>query len=352
MAHAPSCLAAFSVLTAHLLFVGMAQAAGVPDPLDRPALALRVPGTGALLALEATGREKPRLVAAGERGIVVFSDNGGISWRQASVPVSVTITALAFPTPELGWAVGHGGVVLHSPDGGETWFKQLDGNEAARIANDAAQASGDTLMQRRTAQLVADGADKPFMAVHFDDERHGFVVGAYGLIFGTDDGGRTWMPWLDRVDNPKGLHLNAIAVEGDTRYLAGEQGLLLRSDASGRFQQLRSPYSGSFFTATAAEGTLIVAGLKGNAFRSNDRGASFTRLSGAPPISFVASRRLATNRLLLVNQGGQLLVADDGNALHPLPSLHGTHALTALPLADGTWIVAGPRGVTRANPTH
>lgn len=348
MAHTNRRSAALAFLAVSLLYGQAARAAGVPDPLNRPALALRAPGKGALLAVETTGREKPRLVAAGERGIIVFSDNGGISWRQASVPVSVTITALSFPKPELGWAVGHGGVVLHSADGGESWFKQLDGNEAARIADQAAQASGDVAMQRRTAQLVADGPDKPFMAVHFDDDRHGFVVGAYGLILGTEDGGRSWKSWLDRVDNPKGLHLNAIATDGDTHYLAGEQGLMLRSNDAGQFVRLPSPYSGSFFTAAAADGTLIVAGLKGNAYRSNDGGATFNRLIGAPPSSIVGSRRLANNRLLLINQGGQLLVTSDDSALRLVSLPSGTPALAALPLADGTWIVAGPRGVARA----
>jgi photosystem II stability/assembly factor-like uncharacterized protein len=352
MAHATLRFAALAFLTVHLLFGGTARAAGVPDPLDRPALALRTPGKGSLLAVEATGRNKPRLVAAGERGIIVLSDNGGISWRQAKVPVSVTITALAFPTPELGWAVGHGGVVLHTADGGETWFKQLDGNEAARVADLAAQTSGDITLQQRTAQLVADGPDKPFMAVHFADDRHGFIVGAYGLIFGTEDGGRTWKSWLDRVDNPKGLHINAIAVAGETRYLAGEQGLLLRSDDAGQhFIRLSSPYPGSFFTATTSDRTLLVAGLKGNAFRSNNRGATFNKLIEAPPINIVASRRLAANRLLLVNQSGQLLVANDEGALGWVPLPPGPPALAALPLADGTWIVAGPRGVSRATPT-
>lgn len=324
-------------------------AAGVADPLERPAQSLRVPAKGFLLAIDATGGEKPRLVAAGERGIIVYSDDAGATWRQATVPVAVTLTALAFPSPRTGWAVGHGGVVLHSADGGETWVRQLDGVAAARIADAAAQDSGDAALQRRTAQLLADGADKPFMAVHFDDPLRGFVAGAYGLIFGTEDGGRTWTSWLDRVDNPQGLHINAIASDGAIRYLAGEQGLLLRSDDAGkRFARLESPYRGSYFTAVAKAGTLLVAGLKGNVFRSDNQGAAFDRIAGIAPVSIVAGRHLDDGRFLLINQGGQLLASgDDGRTFAAVPSAPTFPALTALPLADGAWVLAGPRGASR-----
>jgi photosystem II stability/assembly factor-like uncharacterized protein len=62
--------------------------------------------------LTGIARAGKRLVAVGERGIVVLSDDDGATWRQASVPVSVTLAAVQFPTPTQGWVVGHYGVVL------------------------------------------------------------------------------------------------------------------------------------------------------------------------------------------------------------------------------------------------
>lgn len=325
-----------------------AEPAAVADPLERAALPLRTPSQGFFLALVETGGPNSRLVAAGERGLIVLSDDAGKSWRQAKVPVAVTLTALAFPSPTEGWAVGHGGVVLHSRDGGESWSKQLDGHAAARIAD--AAAGQDPVLKKRTALLLADGADKPFLAVHFDDPQHGFVVGAYGLIFGTEDGGQNWQSWLDRVDNPRGLHLNAIAITVSNRYLVGEQGLLLRStDGGNHFSQLDSPYAGSFFTAVTAGDTLIVGGLKGNAFRSVDGGANWTKVSGLPPVNLLFARGLSDGGWLFVNQGGQLLVNSPASPdWHPLNLRPGSlPALAALPVANGGWVVAGQRGVAR-----
>ena len=73
-----------------------------------------------------------RLVAVGERGLIMVSDDDGASWQQAKVPISATLAAVSFPTATLGWAVGHSGIILHSTDGGSNWQLQFDGNAAAK----------------------------------------------------------------------------------------------------------------------------------------------------------------------------------------------------------------------------
>ena len=53
-----------------------------------------------------------RLVAVGERGLAIHSDDDGQSWAQAEVPVGCTLTALRFADERRGWATGNLGVVL------------------------------------------------------------------------------------------------------------------------------------------------------------------------------------------------------------------------------------------------
>ncbi|WP_233151836.1 YCF48-related protein, partial [Pelomonas sp. KK5] len=196
-----------------VLMAALAAAAELPDTLARPAEAVARPAQAVLLGVAAAGG---RLVAVGERGLITISDDQAANWRQVPVPVSVSLTALSFPTPRRGWAVGHRGVVLASRDGGSSWTVQLDGQRFAALANNEA--------------LVRDGADKPFLDVSFADERHGLAVGAYGLCARTEDGGASWVSCMGQLPNPRGAHLYAIARSGQTVYIAGEQGLLLRSD--------------------------------------------------------------------------------------------------------------------------
>ena len=312
------------------------------DPLQRPALQAPRAVRGIMLAVAAAG---PRIVAGGERGIVLWSDDGGKAWQQAEMPVSVTLTAFSFPTATEGWAVGHGGVVLHSADGGRHWIRQLDGRKAAQIELEAARASGDRRQVGRAEQLLADGPDKPFLAVHFWNSRRGVAIGAYGLIFGTDDGGVTWTSWRDRVDNPKGLHLNALYVTGSTMFLVGEQGLLLRSmDDARSFQRLESPYQGSWFAVTGRGNVILLAGLRGNVFRSTDAGATWNASQVPTPVT-IGSAIAAPGGFIFANQAGQLLTSTDGLTLRPLPRPAGP-PLTALTIAaDGSLLAASFAGV-------
>jgi photosystem II stability/assembly factor-like uncharacterized protein len=319
------CGLTFCVLTAS------AGATGVVDPLERPAIPVTAPSRAVLLDVATAGE---RLVAVGERGLVVLSDDGGRRWRQAKVPTSVSLTGVAFSTPTQGWAVGHAGIVLHTADGGETWTRQLDGVVAARLALEAAEANvkragqGDEVAQRQlqeAQQLVADGPDKPFLDLAFEDDRHGFVVGAYNLIFRTEDGGATWLPWMDRVDNPMGLYIYAIQVVGKTIYLAGEQGLFLRSTDDGEhFTPLHTPYEGTYFAITAnAGGEVLLAGLRGNAYWSADQGATFQPSQVPIPVSFSTVVRGEGDTLYFANQAGLLLVSHDGGrTLFPLNAPH------------------------------
>jgi photosystem II stability/assembly factor-like uncharacterized protein len=330
-----------------------APGTAVSDPAVRPAETVRQPAKAFLTSLTLAGK---RIVAVGERGIVILSDDGGVSWRQARVPASVTLAAVQFPTPSLGWAVGHYGVILHSRDGGESWTRQLDGAEAAQLMlrhATALPADGGAAREAALAEaqrLVADGPDKPFLDLYFSDAQNGIVVGAYNLAFRTRDGGASWTPFSGRLDNPRGKHLYAVKAAGKAVYIAGEQGLLLRSlDGGERFEPVVLPYQGSLFALGVTAGQVTVAGLGGNAFRSLDAGASWARLAVPLPVSITAIR-MQGNTALMANQAGMLLKGTAGNALAvlkypPLPPLS-----DVLALPDGAMVAVGMSGAVRLPP--
>ena len=316
------------------------------DPLERPSLQAPIAARGVMLSVTQAGS---RIIAAGERGLVLWSDDQTATWRQAQVPVSVTLTALSFASQKQGWAVGHGGVILHTEDGGQNWSRQTDGKVLAQLEMQAAQAGGNAKRIRQAELLVSDGSDKPLLDVHFWDEQRGFVIGAYGLIFGTEDGGRTWSSWSDRVENPRSLHLNSLYVAGEDVYLVGEQGLLLRSSDGGeRFQRLESPYHGSWFAVTGTGSRVVLAGLRGTVFWSDDGGTNWTAGQVPAPVTILSAVRTNDGQLVFVNQSGQLLVStDEGRHLQPLMQPSGA-PLNALALGqDGGLLAASFAGVVR-----
>jgi photosystem II stability/assembly factor-like uncharacterized protein len=287
-----------------------------------------------------------RLVVVGERGIIVYSDDAGETWRQARVPVSVSLTAVRFAGPKTGWAVGHGGVVLHTTDGGETWELQMEGTAAAGMALENAEAMAARMPDDYDAQqmvnnaflLVEDGPDKPFLDLYFKNDREGFIVGSYGLVFKTEDGGESWKCLMDSVENPGALNLYAIHAAGDDMYIAGEQGLFLVSRDGGQsFRQVQTPYFGTFFSVYAyPSGELVLAGLQGNAFWSEDHGQTFTASKVDIPVSFSKVVACAHDVLLFANQGGMLLESRDrGKTIHALDvRLNPVSSLVQMPSED------------------
>lgn len=312
------------------------QAAGrVAASLDRPAVTARFPERAVLLAAANAGA---RVVAVGERGLVLYSDDGGKQWQMAQTPVSVTLTALRFVDDANGIAVGHGATVLGTADGGKTWVRRLDGREAARIELAAAKASGDPVALKSAERLRADGPDKPLLDVLLLGDRRVLVVGAYGLALFSEDGGKTWQSWRNRLPNPKELHLYAARRDGDRIVIAGEQGLLLQSrDAGQHFSRLATPYNGSFFALELPDSqSIIVAGLRGNVLRSGDAGLSWTPIASPMPVSITATAVAPDGGVLAANQAG-FVMALQGDRLmplnrKPLPPLNGLLPRAGAPL--------------------
>jgi photosystem II stability/assembly factor-like uncharacterized protein len=287
------------------------------DPLDVPATRSALAGRGPLHAVALAGR---RLVAVGERGHVLWSDDGGRTWTQADVPVSTDLTAVRFVSGERGWAAGHDGVVLRTLDAGRSWERQLDGRSV--------------------------GPDASLLDVWFADERTGFAVGAFGLILATEDGGATWSSWRERTENPRQLHLYAITASRGEVWIAGEQGLLLRLEAgAGRFRSVRAPYAGTFFGVTACGTAVLAFGLRGTLVRTEDRGASWRRVHTGLEVSITAATRAPDGRLVLVSQEGDLLVSEDcGATLRTASPARAASAAALASAGAGALVVVGPAG--------
>jgi len=315
---------------------------GTQDPLQQAAVTSRLAPRSVLVAVTRAGDR--RLVAVGERGHILLSDDGGTTWRQASVPVSVTLTAVRFVDAQQGWAVGHSGVVIHTRDGGDHWEIQLDGRRMLTLLAEAAGTS-DAAARERIERLQQDGPDKPVLNLHFTDAMKGLVVGAYGLAFETLDGGKQWRPLLGDLPNPEERHLYAVHERADGLYLAGEQGLMWRrAPGQSAFESLKTPFQSTVFDlASGDDGSLLALGLGGKLHRSTDRGQNWSSSEPAGKAALTASAKVPGG-LVLTGEAGQLLFSSDGGASFQTLAGHGfpTAGLVAAP---GQLVAVGPLGV-------
>lgn len=323
-----------------------------------------------------------RLVAVGERGLIMVSDDQGASWSQAESPVSTTLTAVTFASPELGWAVGHAGVILHSDDGGQSWSLQFDGRKANTLyleytrqveqrllselstAADLAaedvdlgeleyQAEEAVFAREDAEEAVETGPADPFLDVMFLDTRNGFAVGAYGMIYRTSDGGASWQIAISGIENIDRFHYYAItADQAGNLYLSGEAGLLYTSRDGGlAWEKVESLYEGSLFGVIAGDESVLTFGLRGNLFRSTDQGRNWAQVENPKNYSLYGGRVSPQGEFLLVGAGGQLLRSRDGGATfeasnHPSRSTFSS-VLTG---TDNSLLAVGVNGLKQLNP--
>ena len=299
---------------AMLVSMPLAAAPVFQRPQDLGAMPSRLAAVSPILALAKAGE---RIVAVGLRGHIVISDDGGKAWKQAASPVSSDLLAVSFPTPTQGWAVGHGGVVLHSADGGATWTRQLEGRQASSLAikhYEAQLAAGANVgpYLKREQSLAVDGT-QPFLDVYFESDTVGYVVGTFNRIYRTQDGGQSWAPWMDRTANPDELHFYAIRGGAHGTYLVGEQGMVWRLDPEAqRFVSMRTPYKGTLFgLVSAGPGSLLVFGMRGSLLRTVDDGKTGETIATGSPAGITSGAVLQDGAIVLVNQAGGIDLSRD-----------------------------------------
>ena len=262
-------------------------------------------------------RAGKRIVAVGDRGYIIYSDDSGKSWRQARTPTQAMLTATYFISDIKGWAVGHDSSIWTTDDGGGNWRQQYVD--------------------------IKSGA--PLLDVWFKNSHFGIAVGAYGAYFETRDGGANWQSRQIIQDDK---HINAIAAQGERIYLAGEGGLLYVSDDGGSaWRATTSPYSGSFFgLLTLPDNVALAFGLRGNIVRSADGGRTWLPASSPTPASLMGGAVSHSGDVFIGGLGGTVLVSkDQGFNFQPLRPASGKGWAALLPLESTGLILVGEESV-------
>jgi photosystem II stability/assembly factor-like uncharacterized protein len=264
-----------------------------------------------------------RLVAVGERGFVLVSDDFGKTWKAMPTAVNRTLTGVAFKDGKVGVAVGHGASVERTEDGGTTW---------TRVPLE--EAEPESLLG-----IVHLGGD------------HFVTYGAFGMYFDSTDAGRTWQRHTV-ISEDFDRHISEVLPVGSSLFMVAESGTLARSDDGGvTWTPLVSPYQGSYFAAlTTRDGALLVFGMRGNVFRTTDLGVNWQKIALDTTASLMSGKQLADGRILLVGNSGLLALSkDDGQTLelHWAPARKGFAALAEV---SGEVVLVGESGVSILDP--
>ena len=274
-------------------------------------------------------RAGARIVAVGDHGVVLLSDDDGVTYRQATVvPTRATLTAVHFVGDKDGWAVGHLGVVLHTVDGGETWSLQRDDLSA----------------------------DRPLFGVWFRDRENGFAVGLWGLLLQTTDGGAHWeassLPPSPGKTKPSDKNLFAVfpGSHGEI-FLAAERGTVFKSSDGGQhWVEIDTGNAGTFWTGlTLRSGALLVGGLRGRMFRGDASGTNWSEVQTGSKSSITSIAELPDGSVIAVGLDGvSLRSIDDGHSFVAASRQDRLPLTAVLPARRGAALVFSSIGPVKA----
>ena len=265
-----------------------------------------------------------RIVAVGDHGVVLLSDDQGVSFRQASsVPLSTPLTGVSFANANQGWAVGHWGAILSSNDGGDSW----------------------------QIQRLSSEEDRPLFAVHFFNALQGVAVGLWSLVLTTDDGGKSWSeqplqapPGYNRAD------LNLMGLFADSHgslYATAERGQVLRSKDQGKsWQYLDTGYEGTLWTgAVMTDGSLLVGGQRGTLLHGSADGEHWQRVPLVSKSSITAITVSGAEVVAVGLDGLMVRSLDGGRVFQEQKSADGVSLTAALFTGQDEPVLFSRRGV-------
>ena len=254
---------------------------GKPQPTEY-AVASDMAAQALLLDVARAGS---RMVAVGEFGHVLLSDDNGDSWRQAaSVPTRNTLVGVTFIDNQTGYAVGHAATILKTVDGGDNWTLQYN--------------------ERR--------GETPLFAVYFADAQNGIAVGGFSYTFETNNGGESWTQRSLVEDSYDDFHLNDVfADKKGNLYIPAEFGTVYKSrDRGQNWQAIETGYDGSFWGGLGlANGDVLVFGMRGNVWRSANAGKSWKQVKTGTDQSVSGGTQLDDGRVVLAGLSGTVLVS-------------------------------------------
>lgn len=181
-------------------------------------------------------------VAVGDGGLVLRTQDGGLSWGHRTSGVSEALHSLWFATFDVGWSVGDGGTVIKTVDRGTAWTRQasgttrnLNGVYCTCVNNVWAVGEGGTIRRTGTGGATWYGQDSgvshTLNAVQMASyTATGWIVGDAGTVLVTHDGGAAWTP----RDSGVTTDLNSLRFVGSVYgWAAGDDGVVLHTSDGG-----------------------------------------------------------------------------------------------------------------------
>ncbi len=277
----------------------------------------------------------------GDFGLMLYSPDGGASWERLDAGTKRALYDVSFADAEHGWVVGTSGTILATSDGGRSWSVQesgviedllavqfLDprrGFAVGLFATLLETSDGGTswspveLVEGSVAetdweQLDTQVFESPFLNdLFFIDDLRGWIVGEYGVVFVTEDGGKSW----ERQRTGEQAILFSVAFEdSENGWAVGLGGLILHTTDGGQTWTAReSPTAEGLYKIELRNGNGVIVGDAGTLLRTGDNGHTWSLVPNVGVFGWL--RGVASpdgQNFFIVGAHGAVLSSPDGGA--------------------------------------
>jgi len=273
------------------------------------------------------GRHDGNKTAVGKFGLIFLTQDGGKTWQRRPSGTAKALAAVSFADAKHGFIVGSGGTVLASDNGGATWLPQ---NSATK---------------------------DQLLGVHALSPARVFAVGAFGTVLSTSDGGRTWskheLKWdvlIERIVKEGGYlepNLNAVYFSSpENGWIVGEFGLVLHTKDGGKnwvSQRYGSDFPQLYAVKFLDDRRGWAIGQAGSLIQTRDGGQHWSSVA-------LETKRdlydvsLEGERGVMVGDGVVLVSHDGGSSWKPMGPRREEQQLNGVALKSSEAITVGGAG--------
>lgn len=228
----------------------------------------------------------------GRAGTVIATTDGGRTWQKQKTPTRQQLLAVSVIDDKRAWAVGSFGTVIFTNDGGATWHREkLDWSKL--IPN----------VIKTVGEVQPNLND-----VYFYNSQVGWIVGEFGLVLRTDDGGATWSTMRYGADLPQ---LYSVSIRhGQNGWAVGQHGTLLQTTDGGTTWK-KEDLGNSDFYAIAQQNS--VTALVGDGTMYVKRGSSEWTKSQFPSDLWLSGVSIHHGSVVAVGEAGTIYTVDLNN---------------------------------------
>lgn len=263
---------------------------------------------------QAAGSNKDVIVVVGNQGLVLTSPDNGNTWQRQKLPTWPSLIDVTSCSNGLLAALATEGQVWVSADNGEHW-------------------AANTIESEEATQ-----------AIQCDPDNRLWVVGSFSSIFHSSDAGKSWE--VQALDEDVIL-TNIQFIDSQTAFISGEFGTMLKSTDSGETWQRLAPLENDFYPQSMYfldQNNAWIVGLVGEILHTGDAADSWQIQETETIAPLYNLARLGDDMYAVGGEG--VLLKQVNNRWQRLQTGESTrmYLRAMLPIGDDRLLVAGQQG--------